>query len=340
MSTFRSFLPEDDLQPADDHPSAPPPLPPSAGGGPDEPEGPILGPGLPTFQEGLIAGLDNNQWKKDLLTQLGKDLRKFAEDLGQSSFVLDNWIDENFDVLMHYLYTNNFVADIPDFKKEFPWEIGQDVAQPGAAGEAFTVQGKLNPFNVEGLTKIYELSLLWIDSQIPGFQQARAASSSGRGSGRRGPSAQDIRNMFDEDELTNAVSQMWGQTLLQDAPDARRIAKDYIDEMVKHRGQKDIDFATFVNQRIEGTGRFQAMYKDKDPGITPLQYITPYLQTAMAGMGGAAGASEVAARGAMLGSDPSTFAARVRRTDEVRNSSTFIGGLEQRLRSLNNVLRG
>lgn len=331
--------------------SVPPPLPPSVGGSSDEDEESY--PSIPrnTGDERTPNQLESADWRTDLRTQLAKDLRAVADDLGQPSFVLDNWMDEQFDVMLNYLYAQGFIAREEDFNASV------DVLVPGGGSLTIgdmgdqrfedlnrtpTVGGKYNPFSIEGLSAIYQASLLWVGAQIPGFNQIRGNTQAGGGSGgSRGPTAQDIRNSMDEDQLTQAASNLWQTYLIEENPDARRIAKDYINEIVATKGQKKLDFETFVMGRIKKTGRYAALYRNKDEGVSELQYLQPFVQTAMSALGGKKGAvHSVAAEGAILGSDPASFAARLQREDAVRNSSGFISGLEERVRGLNNVLRG
>ena len=170
-------------------------------------------------------------------------------------------------------------------------------------------------------------------------------AGSGRGSGGpRKPSAQDIRNMFDEKELTEAVKGMWGAHLLEDAPDAQGLAKQYIEAIVRTGGEKEIDFKTFVQERIKKTQRYQQIYSNKPEGMDDLEYIAPYVSAAQQAVGGGQGNKQMvgslAAGGAALGASQDAFAGRLARTDAHTGSQGFINGLESRMREVNGVLRG
>ena len=177
--------------------SVPPPLPPSVGGSsPVEDEESY--PSIPrnTGDERTPNQLESADWRTDLRTQLAKDLRAVADDLGQPSFVLDNWMDEQFDVMLNYLYAQGFIAREEDFNASV------DVLVPGGGSLTIgdmgdqrfedlsrtpTIGGKYNPFSIEGLSAIYQASLLWVGAQIPGFNQIRGNTQVGGSGGSRGP---------------------------------------------------------------------------------------------------------------------------------------------------------
>lgn len=328
-------------------------LPPVPGTGPDTTDDiqlPDLTP-VGTGDERPTSAIENQDWRTDLRTELAKHMRSFAKDLGQPEFVFNNWIKEHFDEGLSYLFAQGWIATDSDFL------TSDDVLIPG--GGALTIgdlgdqqfdelsrtpfiKGKANPYSTEGLTRIFEMSLMWIDSQIPGFGQWRTSSAAPAGTGSRGPSgpsAQDIRNSMDEDQLTNGVTDLWRAYLLDEPEDARRVARDYIDKIVSTKGAVEIDFKTFVLEKMKKTGRYQSLYANKEPGKDELQHLQPYVASAQAALGGQ-GTMDVAAQGAKLGASSQGFSARLQREDAVRNSQGFIGGLEQRVRGVKDVLRG
>jgi hypothetical protein len=159
------------------------------------------------------------------------------------------------------------------------------------------------------------------------------------GGGSRGPTAQDIRNQFDVDQLAERASNIWRGMLLEDTSQARSFAQSYVDTMVEHMGKKKIDFDTFIRNKARETARYASIYRSKPDALTEEQFLQPYYQSALQ-IVRPDNADEVAIGGAQFGSDASTFAARLRRTDESTSSSNFINELEQRMTGLNNLFKG
>ena len=104
------------------------------------------------------------------------------------------------------------------------------------------------------------MALDWIGAKDARFHGMVAGgggsrSSGGGGRGRGGPTAAEIRAKFDLDELADAVEDQWYSALLTHAPDARGLARAYVDQVVANPQQK-LDFNTFVEKRIENTSRY------------------------------------------------------------------------------------
>jgi hypothetical protein len=186
------------------------------------------------------------------------------------------------------------------------------------------------------------LMFLSVKSGLPFYDPPTAPG--GGGSGSRRPTAAQLRQSFDEDQLTKAVEEYWGAYLLEDAPNARAVARGYIDAVVATGGEQEMDFETFVVGKIEQTSRFRQLYANKPEGKTPLEYITPYTNMASQVLGGSAGNKKqlgsIVAGGAALGSSPDAFAERLQRTDAVKDSSGFIRNLEDSVAEVRGVLRG
>ncbi len=319
-------------------------------GGGNSPVPVIIQPGV-TGDERPVSEIENQDWRNDFKTELASNLGKFATDIGQPSFLFKNWIKEHFDEGLSYLYAQNFIATEAQVQASldklrgdpnFPQEDLEGISLDQIKQRA-TVGGKLNPFSIDGAAQIFEMLSMWTDTQIPGFGQWRTNSAAPTGTGSRGssgPSAQDIRNSMDEEQMTKGVTDMWRSYNLEEPPDARRIAKDYIDEIVRTGGKVEMDFQTFVLGRIKQTSRYGSLYQAKPDGVDELQFMAPYTQTAAAALGGQSNVSEVAAQGAKLGADPQGFASRLQREDAVRNGTGFITGLEQKVRGVKDVLRG
>ena len=307
----------------------------------------------------ISSDFDENDWRMRLQTQLARDMRSVAENTGYPSFVLDSWLRDSYDNILTYL--DPFAANQGDFDV-FATNLNPNIAQAegflgadnvrGIMGNdrledqtSVVVNGKLNPHTPDGLFAIYQQSLAYIDTQMPGFSQALAGTGGGGGGGgARGPSAQDIRNQFDIGQLTDAAMNLGRTYLVEDINDAKQIAMQYVDEVVSSMGKKQLDFKTFVINRLRKKGRWGMMYDNKPEGLSEEAYIQPLVATAAAALGGSAGDNQaigqVVGGAAALGGSGQGLVARLQREDAVRNTSGFITGLEDRLRGISGLLRG
>src|SRR5690606_9165124 len=87
----------------------------------------------------------------------------------------------------------------------------------------------------------------WYSSKIPGLAAALGVSFSGCGGVvRSGLSARDIRNLFYLDQLANLAVVLFRAYLLDESDNPRGIAKDFVDEVVRTRGENELDFYTCV----------------------------------------------------------------------------------------------
>ena len=291
-----------------------------------EPEEEKTTSGSKTYQNERSLNADFD-WKSKFRTDMVSQVEKWAAALGVSKFALDSLVRSNMDGAIGYITQSIFMparqADV-----SFDGDVG--TVTPGAPWQ---------PETGEDWDRIWNAGLLYF-SALSGVDLAGIGTGS-RGSGRRGPTAADIRNSFDEDQLTDAVEKIWGAHLLEDAPNARGLAKQYIEAIVASGGQQEIDFQTFVKTRMEQTSRWQQLYQNKPEGQDPLQYIGPYLSMAQSAVGGGrTQANSLAAGAAALGASQDAFAQRLQRTDEMTGSTGFINGLEDRVRGVKDLLRG
>jgi hypothetical protein len=291
------------------------------------------------------------------ITELLKDIRGWLGNFAKAANVPDgpllNWWESG---AKDQLYSH--LGSIIATDRDWDAYVGDGPGGRGPTGDSDTLQnfgglyvnGKINPYTIQGSQLIESAALGWMDRQLPGFGQFVANRFSGSGSGRgrssgsRKPTAGEIRAQFDEAELTDAVTGMGQAYLVEELDDAGVWAKAYIEEHVRTGGEKKIDFETFVKDRMKKTARWQMIYRNKPQGVDELEYMKPYTQAALSAMGGASGnvshVSGVVAGGAALGSSEAAFMSRLKRTDQVRNSSGFISGLEDRLQNVSGILRG
>lgn len=271
-------------------------------------------------------------WRTKFRTDAVSAVEKWADDFGVSKFALDAYVRDNMQKALNYIQIN--------------------VAAPNAMMQARRPDGSIDtarlgpwsPSSPADWDQIWRAGLASFSMQL-GFDLSAPPQATGSGrSGSRGPTAGEIRAMFDEDQLTDAVNSLWQGWLVEDAPDARSIAKSYINEIVRTRGEQEIDFGTYVTNKIKKTPRHGLIYKNKPDGVSEQQFLQPYVQSATAIMGGGAGVKEavadVAVGGAALGASGEAFRNRLRRTDANKNSQGFIRGLEDRVRGVSDLLRG
>jgi hypothetical protein len=144
------------------------------------------------------------------------------------------------------------------------------------------------------------------------------------------------------DKLTADAQKLARAYLVEDLPDPRGIASAYVNAIVASGGKQNIDYQTFVTERLKKTARWTQIQRGNSEGIDPLEYVSQYATAALAALGGnrGEGISDVVGEGAALGAAPGAFNDRLMREDAVRNQTGFINGLEQRLGAVNKVLRG
>ncbi len=159
------------------------------------------------------------------------------------------------------------------------------------------------------------------------------------GGGRTGPTAQEIRDQFDIEELSEAAANLWRGMLLTDDADTRGMAKAYIDAMVAGKGKKKIDFVEFIRNKAKATDRYASIYRNKPDSMSEEQYLAPYFQSAMQVVN-PHDADEIAIGGAQFGASSEAFAARLRRSEAATGSAPFINELQERLGALNRLFKG
>jgi hypothetical protein len=281
-------------------------------------------------------------WETTFRTDAARIVRGWADILGWSADSLDSYVRDNMDGAFQYI--NKMVRVSPGSQQD-PAELGHSRPYSRTSIGFKDVQN-VTPDLFEqawnaGIS-YFALQLGLTPDDFP--KKSSGSGRSGGGGGAAGPTAEDIRNMFDEDQLTQQATDMWRAGLVAEPTHARDIAQAYINAVVDSRGEKKIDFQTFVEKRIKADPRHDLLYGHKPEGMTDLQYIQPFVQSAMAVMGGGSGdtsaVSDVVAGGAALGASSDAFRGRLARTDENKNTAGFTNDLEARMRAVSGVLRG
>lgn len=268
--------------------------------------------------------LNNQREDFDWREQFRKDFISFAEkkfDNMGDKFLVDSFVRDNIDRATDYL--SSFVnVD----------EMGQPI----------TGVRRLSAMSAAEYSRLWNVGVNWFSGQL-GFDFNAPLPRSG-GGGSRGPSAADIRNSFDEDQLTETVNKMWGAYLITDNKNSRSIAKSYIEAMVATKGEKAIDLQTYILGKIRADSRHKMLYQNKPSGVDELQYITPYIQATQQVVGGQGGSKaavgDIAGGGAALGATAAQFNERLARTSQNQQTKGYINSIEERVRGVKNVLRG
>ena len=275
---------------------------------------------------------DDLDWKTRFRSDAITAVEKWADDLGLDRFSLDSYVRSNIDGAVNYIMRT----------VTMPNRQSRTYVDPESGAMKQVPGGNWVPRSATDWQQIWDAGLAYFSFGL-GIDLTKTRGGSGS-SGSRGLSAQDIRNSFDEDELTDAAQKIWQAYMWEDTVDARKMARDYINTIVGSLGQKEVDFETFIRSRAEATPRWNALYRNKPSGMDPKAYVGQYAQAALSVVGGSAGReqelSNLVGGGAGLGATPDAFRNRLARTDANRNSTGFVTGLEDRLRSVKGILRG
>ncbi len=200
--------------------------------------------------------------------------------------------------------------------------------------------------SMEGQQELAQAAWSWIGARssmnlgdYPGAREVSRRSGSGS-RGRTSLTPQEIRNQFDVDQLTEMVNGIWRNMLLIDNPKARDIAKAYVEEVVKTKGEKQIDFETFVRKRAKNTKRYANIFPAELPdGMTEEEYIGQYAAAAST-VARPEDTARIAIQGAQLGSSQQQFAGRLARESRQQGSTPFMQSFGRRLGALSGVLKG
>jgi len=295
----------------------------------------------PQSQEEINAsyGRDPDAWRDTAMSAVYDSLEEYGKKNGWSPEEADTyWFrhgNDLFDSIERRLLTPG-----DELKNSLPSNIANMIPD-FVAGDRITLGRDYYQMTPEGLNELIDFSIDFFGNAT-GFSLRKAPpSSGGAGSGRRGSAGltpEEIRNQFDIDELSRTVDDMNRGLVLESHNDPTSVARAYVEEVVRSKGEVKIDFANYVERSIERTARYKSIYKNKPDSLTALQYMQPYHQTAL---GISPDEGEAAAiGGAQFGSSQAQFGERLKRTDAVTGSAPYIQGLEQRMGELNSILRG
>ena len=275
---------------------------------------------------------DEFDWRTKFRTDAVTAVERWSDKFGIDRFALDAYVRSNTDAALQHI-TRRVI--MPNRESKMVYDPTIDAMKQ-------VDMGGWKPSTPSDWQQIWDAGIDFFSMGI-GFDLQQDIDGGG-GGGSRGPTADDIRNMYDEDQLTNAATEIWQGYLWEDPTHARKMAREYIDTMVSTLGQQEVDFETFIRTKAEQTSRWKTLYRNKPEGVDPRAYVQPYARAAVSMVGGAAGASQtvsdLVAGGAALGASADAFGNRLARTDANRNSGGFVQGLENGLSEINGILRG
>ena len=280
-----------------------------------------------TFGEMLQSTTEPTAWVDALNSQMYAELRAVGDVVGETKYVMDAFLENNWSALLEDLEGQFFSQTM----------MGMD-GQPIDPNVFLTTVPGFNAVvrNARGFlrSKWSAITEVW-----QGIESGSTSGSGGGSGARKFPTEEEIRQQFDVDQLALSAQNTWRGLLLDENADPRALAREYVDAVVATKGQQKLDFNTFVINRAKNSARYGAIYKNKPASMTEGQFISPYLQAAQQVVGSTDEATELGMKGAMFGASSPAFQARLQRTDAVTQSAPFITGMENRLTDLRKVFR-
>ncbi len=298
----------------------------------------------PTEEEHIVDkyGADPRDWQDTIMSYVGNAVSHYANNNGYDDIWFSTQFRNHGEGMMSFV-ESSLLQGADNILPSGP--IGGVLrAALGVAGahENPATMGRDYYMNTEkGVNEMIDIAIQYFGNAA-GIELARAPAKGGRGRGRSGPkrpTAEEIRKQFDIEELSNAVNGMNQSLVLEEHANPTQVARDYVEAIVKTHGETKIDFETYVRGKIEATGRFKSIYRNKPEALTAEAYMAPYMGAATQVVGGDE-AAEIAIGGAQFGSTAEQFGQRLKRTDAVTGSAGFIGGMESRLQDLNSIFKG
>lgn len=306
---------------------------------------PVFTPGSESAESrealGLEVGPDSFDIVDRMLGTLQDDLLSWGKKAGYTSDQMNLFMGAFEDELA--LNLNSSLADGKGYQQRVSKLVqfeGVD-PDPNATFVAGDFRGTFGwYYSPEGLEKLVDDAWTTLQTKWSGLGDRSAISRGGTGrAGSRKPTATEIRNQFDLDQLTNSVNDIWRVMLLEEHDNPRKLASDYVEAIVRTGAEKTIDFETFVRERARKTARHASIFRNKPESESEESLIQRYYQSAM-NILRPNNAAEVAIGGAQFGADAATFSARLGRSKEVTGSAPFITGLENRMSDLKGLFRG
>lgn len=153
------------------------------------------------------------------------------------------------------------------------------------------------------------------------------------GGGRRGGGGGRAGPVFDMEAIRQSIRSMWGQYMIEEPENLDALVSEFVDAASAFPGSLSLE--SWLLSKMESTSRYQALYGQKPPNETPLQYQAKYVNAVgQFGLPQGQAQSEVE-RGLETGAGLAGFTEGLSRTRAVQRQRS--GAFSQRIQS---VLQG
>jgi hypothetical protein len=139
--------------------------------------------------------------------------------------------------------------------------------------------------------------------------------------------------------LADRINETWQAYTLSDAPNAKELARQYVATVAGNPAQA-LDFSTWAKRRVLESPDAKFIFRNKPAGVSEEDYMRFYASNVFGVLGPTGDAPTVARNAAALGATPDALEGRMRFHPTVTKSSNFINRIENRFRSLRDVLGG
>ena len=274
---------------------------------------------------------------------VGKAFWAWGESQGYSDGIIEQMYSENVRQQVQVRIEQNLLKKADSDRQNRSGIFDAEIELNGEDPSTFKTFGMGRDYFLkteEGFQELLGSALDFAGAALGADISAFAAGGStrgGGGGGRKSLTPQEIRNQFDLDQLASMAQDMNRQLVLDEMDNPKALAREYVEAIVATKGEKTIDYNTYVRNKIENTSRFKSIYKNKPEHLKAEQHMAPYLQlaTAHARPGDAA---DIAIGGSQFAASSSAFQGRLQR--EQTKTAPFISNLESRMEGLNSLFKG
>jgi hypothetical protein len=216
---------------------------------------------------------------------------------------------------------------------DYYWEDMQSAVFGGG-------KGPLHPEDPQNIRSFIEMGRKYLQQRWTyGDLPAGGTTGSGRGGGGGGGGGRTTAQMFDIDQLADRINETWRLYTLADAPNAKDLARQYVQTVAGNPAQA-LDFATWAKRRVLESPDAKFLFRNKPSGVSEEDYMRFYASNVFGVLGPTGDAPTVARNAAAFGASPDSLEGRLRFHPTVAKSSKFIDRIENRYRSLRDVLGG
>lgn len=186
------------------------------------------------------------------------------------------------------------------------------------------------------ISLMIQSAIAWANSR---WQWGELSTSLRRrtGGGRAGAGGRSIRDQFDLEALSLSINAQYNALLLKDAPNAKALARAYVDQVVANPG-KALDFNTWVRNRVLDDPTAKWVFANKPEGVSHEEYMAQKAQAIASVLGTPEDFGDRARGAAALNASPDALAGRLKLHAGVQRSENFLTSIENRYRSAARLL--